>query len=361
MQVYGAILSPFVARVALAARFKGLDIEMVMPEDGLQSAAYKKINPMGKIPALKDGRNIIPESAAILEYLNAKSPKKSIYPGTPAAQAKIRVLEEISNLYVQMPMLSLLGQMDPKTRDAAATKKGKDDLKKGLSWLDQMIAPGPYAAGTKFSAADCFIVPALFFVTRWIEKLRVKDVLKPYPNVDKYWRAVQRDPMVKRVVKEMDVMRVGFEKQRAEAAKAATAKKTPAKKAPAKKAPARKTAAKKPATRKAPAKKAAAKPAAARKAPAKKTAAKKPAARKAPAKKAPAKKAAPARKAPAKKAPARKSAAKPATARKPAAKKAPARKPAAKKTPARKPAVKKAPARKPVAKKAPARKPAPKK
>ena len=335
MQVYGAILSPFVARVALAARFKGIDIEMVMPEGGLQSADYKKINPMGKIPALKDGRTIIPESAAILEYLNAKSPKKSIYPGTPAAAAKIRVLEEVANLYVQAPMLSLLGQMDPKTRDAAAVKKGKDDIKKGLGWLDQMIAPGPYATGAKFTAADCFIIPALFFVTRWIEKLRVKDVLKPYKNVDKYWRAVQRDPMVKRVIKEMDVMRVGFEKQRAEAAKAAAAKAAPAKKAPAKKAPARKPAAKKPAAKAATARKAPAKKAPARKPAAKATAAKKAPAKKAPARKPAAKataaKKAPAKKAPARKAPAKKPAAKPATARKAPARKAPARKPAAKK------------------------------
>src|SRR4051812_18689658 len=83
--IYGRLLSPFCARVALAARAKGFAYQLKLPEGGLKSSEYLKINPLGKVPAIKDGTATLYESGVIVDYLDAKSRAKKLLP--PSAKA----------------------------------------------------------------------------------------------------------------------------------------------------------------------------------------------------------------------------------------------------------------------------------
>src|SRR5512145_2766913 len=62
MKLYGGLASPYVARVVLFARLKGLALEPQMPAGGLKSPEYLAKNPMGKMPALEVDGTVIPES-----------------------------------------------------------------------------------------------------------------------------------------------------------------------------------------------------------------------------------------------------------------------------------------------------------
>ena len=83
MKLYGVLLSPYVTRVLLAVRYKGLDIPLAPPPGGgLKSPEYLAINPYGKMPALEaDGAAII-ESEVICEFLDERFPEKRILPGS---------------------------------------------------------------------------------------------------------------------------------------------------------------------------------------------------------------------------------------------------------------------------------------
>src|SRR3569832_1120323 len=64
MKLYSANLSPFAARPRIAIYAKGLAVEILPPPGGPGSAAYKAINPTGKVPCLvTSGGQCIPESA----------------------------------------------------------------------------------------------------------------------------------------------------------------------------------------------------------------------------------------------------------------------------------------------------------
>lgn len=205
MRIYGAILSPFVCRVLLALRHKGVQHEVIMPKDGIKTPEYLAMNPLGKVPTMKDGATVLPESSVICEYIDEKYPRKKIIPATPKAAAMVRLLATISELYVQNPATALFRQRDPESRDKAVVEEKLAELDKGLEVLGQyMDAKGPWAMGKRFTMADCFALPALFFVQLAIPGFGVKDPLAKHKKVKKYWSSLKRTPLTKQVIKEMN-------------------------------------------------------------------------------------------------------------------------------------------------------------
>ena len=206
MKIYGAILSPYVCRVLLALRHKGIKHEVIMPKDGMRTPEYLAMNPLGKMPTMKDGTTTLPESSVICEYIDAKYPKKPVVPGTPKAASRARLIATISALYIQDNVSALFPQSDPKSRDKALVKAKKADLEKGLTVLSQYLDDkGPWAMGKRFTLADCYALPALFFVNLVMPGFGTKDALAKHRKVKKYWAALKRNPMTKQVLKEMEL------------------------------------------------------------------------------------------------------------------------------------------------------------
>jgi len=53
MKLYGGLASPYVARVVLFARLKGIALAPQMPAGGIKTPEYLAKNPMGKMPVLE--------------------------------------------------------------------------------------------------------------------------------------------------------------------------------------------------------------------------------------------------------------------------------------------------------------------
>lgn len=80
MILYGNNLSTYAAKVRTALHYKGIAFEERQPPDGYRSQSYRKIVPMGSIPALVDGDFVLSESDAIIEYLNDTVPTPPLLP-----------------------------------------------------------------------------------------------------------------------------------------------------------------------------------------------------------------------------------------------------------------------------------------
>lgn len=203
MKIYGGILSPFAARVALACEHKGIAYDMELPADGLKTPAYLKLNPLGKIPAIKDGSTVLFESGVIVRYIDAKVKKKPLVPSAAKGAAEVNLLVTLADLYLQPPGLTLFRQALRGEKDEAAAKAALEELGQALDVIEHYIKPGPCAAGAKLSLADCYLVPGLFFATKMAPIFGEKNILKGRPTIKKYWSAISKQTAAKTVLKGM--------------------------------------------------------------------------------------------------------------------------------------------------------------
>jgi glutathione S-transferase len=80
-------------RVRIALHLKGLPFETipvhVLRNGGEQHApGYRRVSPLGIVPALEDGNLTLTQSLAICEYLEERHPEPPLLPGTPGARAR---------------------------------------------------------------------------------------------------------------------------------------------------------------------------------------------------------------------------------------------------------------------------------
>jgi glutathione S-transferase len=217
MKIFGMILSPYVTRVALAARHKGLKHDVTMPKDGTKTPAFLKMNPLGKMPVMKDGATTLFESGVILEYIDAKYKKKRLIPADAKAAAKVRLMGAFFAEYVQGNVSPLFYHLDPAKRDNAVVEAKITELKKMLEIAEKMMGK-PFAAGASFSLADCYAVPALYYVDTLLPVFGATGLLAPHKKLKAYAAKMRKDKMVAAVLREMDDAWAAWQQPKAQAA-----------------------------------------------------------------------------------------------------------------------------------------------
>jgi glutathione S-transferase len=89
-------------------------------------------------------------------------------------------------------------------RDGAAVEEALKETNKALAYIEGFLSGKKHAVGNKFTTADCALTPVLFFIVRITAVLGVKNVLKPYKNLTKYWKSRAKDPISAKAIGEMD-------------------------------------------------------------------------------------------------------------------------------------------------------------
>ena len=79
--LYGTLGSPFVRKAIVALTEKGIkyDHDPVIPF--APNPEYRKIHPLGRIPAYRDGDRVLPDSSVILAYLERTHPERKVRRG----------------------------------------------------------------------------------------------------------------------------------------------------------------------------------------------------------------------------------------------------------------------------------------
>ena len=210
MKLFQTYASPFPTRVRLLLYAKGIEVEIVEPPGFHASSEskgeYLKVNPIGRVPTLvlDDGR-ALPESEVICEYLEDAYPEPSLRPADPFERARMRLLSRICDFYVVMAMVphfNLSGRSrrhwEPAVVEAASRK-----VAEALAYLEEFIGEQGYAVGGALTQADGAIAPQLVLASEWIPGLfGTPDPLENLPKLSAYWRAIQAEPLMARLIGE---------------------------------------------------------------------------------------------------------------------------------------------------------------
>lgn len=155
------------------------DEEMVLLSgEGWQENIRKK-SPTGKVPLLIDGDVVVPETTAIIEYLNDKCPAKGIWPSNRVERALARAAA--AEMHGGFTALRNAAPMNLK-----ASHPGKVDLDEVAGDLKRIErlwgelitrSGGPYLFG-QFTAADAMFAPVATRIRTY--ELPVTDLAMEY-------------------------------------------------------------------------------------------------------------------------------------------------------------------------------------
>ena len=177
------------ARIALNLKSIKYDYKAVHLLKGEQQAPeYLKLNPSGGVPTLIHNGKVIPDSYAIIEYLEEIIPEPALLPQDKYLRARIRQACEIFNSMTH-PMGNLRVQTYlEKNHGFAQTEKEhwtKYWYDKGLEAMEKTLAEfaGKYCFGDQVTMADVFLVPQLTTAERFkMDLSKYPTLLKIYQN-----------------------------------------------------------------------------------------------------------------------------------------------------------------------------------
>ena len=162
-------------RVRIGLHLKGVAYESV-PVDlrhGAQAEpGYRALNPQGLVPALEMEGQVLTQSLAILDYLDARFPEPPFAPRDPAARAHVLAMalaiacdiHPIDNLRVLRYLKNDMGQSQD-VIDAWYIHW----ISEGLNALEALAIAyaGPYLSGETPGLADICLVPQLYNARRF--------------------------------------------------------------------------------------------------------------------------------------------------------------------------------------------------
>lgn len=178
MKLYGARLSPYYERIILQARIKGIKDEFEFPDfpgGDMKSPEYMAISPLGKIPALDVDGFCFSESGVIAEYIEESFSDTPMLPTDQNDRALVRLISRLVDIYVLGPLFVAFGEVRSGTPNEAIMANAKVDIEKGLNGVEHFAnGSGANIVGDSWTLADCTLLPAAFFMTRFLQSVGIE-------------------------------------------------------------------------------------------------------------------------------------------------------------------------------------------
>jgi glutathione S-transferase len=149
---------------------------------------YLAINPMGKVPALKDGDVTVAEAAAICAYVAERYPEAKLAP-LPGDPRRGKYLQWL--FFAPSCIEPAIVQIHTKI-EMSSVSAAWGSATQVFDVLDTALAKGPWLLGEDFSAADIAIGSGLNYA------IRLFKMVAPRPNFDRYLDACAARPAFQR-------------------------------------------------------------------------------------------------------------------------------------------------------------------
>jgi len=161
----------------------------------MKAADYLAINPMGKVPAIRHGKTVVTEAAAICAYLADAFPEAGLAPphGHPLRGPYYRWMFFAAGPLEAALSNKAMGFVVPAGREGMV---GYGRLADVINTLESAVSEGEYLAGDRFTAADVYVGAQIGFGLQFgsIEKRAA---------FERYWQRLAQRPAAQRA-KEID-------------------------------------------------------------------------------------------------------------------------------------------------------------
>ena len=158
--------------------------EYLLYGSSMSEAQYKRINPMGKVPAIKHGDAIVTECAAICAYLADAFPQAGLAPPTDRRADYYRWMFFAAGPLEAAITNAALG-VDLKPEQEAFV--GYGHMQRVLDTLEGALSKTEWICGNAFTAADVYVASQIGFGLQF-GSLEKRPVFQDYAD-----RATDRD------------------------------------------------------------------------------------------------------------------------------------------------------------------------
>ena len=185
LRLYTYFRSSAAYRTRIALNYKGLGYEPVsvhLRRKEHRTEDYRQLNPQALVPTLDDDGTVIPQSLAIIEYLEEIQPTPALLPRSPQDRAIVRAMTQLiaseihplCNLRILVYLKEQLGQSEE-----GVNAWYRHWIAEGFGSLETMVArhsgDAEHCFGTSITLADVCLVPQM------LNARRFDCDLDPYP------------------------------------------------------------------------------------------------------------------------------------------------------------------------------------
>ena len=165
LRLFRAPFSTNVERVALALAHKGLAVESVVISYEDRSPVVE-VSGQGLVPVLVDDDVVVPDSVAILRYLEEKWPDPPLFPSEAARRAELDVFLDWFNGVWKVAPNAIEAELERDDPDRARVDELGARMHDSLDLFERLLDGRAHLFGDDFSAADCAAFPFLKYSRR---------------------------------------------------------------------------------------------------------------------------------------------------------------------------------------------------
>jgi len=194
LALIGDDASPYVTRVLMAAKLKGLELgRPAVPGGNPRSAEYHEINPLGKVPGMLIDGEMLPESEVICEYLEEAFPEPPLLPAGARERATARLVSRIVDQYISPYFRLMLPQLDRAEPDADAIEEFAGVYNKAFDSLAFYMGPGPFCVSDRPTLGDCALGPYITLLRQlgFPDFPQLRDPTQQGGRLTQWWQALQ--------------------------------------------------------------------------------------------------------------------------------------------------------------------------
>lgn len=198
LQLFAHPFSSYCWKVLIPLYADGTAFDYRNIEEGENMAELAERWPFRQFPVLVDDGRTVVETSCIIEHLQAHHRGRNEWIPAGELGRRVRFLDRFFDLYVMnQATVSVGNAMRPENaRDPLGVERALAKLTTAYDWLEANLGDGPWAAGERFTLADCAAAPALFYAD-WVQEFG-----PDRPRLHAYRQRLLAHPAVSRCIEE---------------------------------------------------------------------------------------------------------------------------------------------------------------